>query len=282
MAGGGGSTGGIGAASPAVNPPTGLGQMGSAVGNAIGGAFNDTQPPGPNNLLGAPQPGSTPLGAGAGFGSQPNMGQLGRPGQIDPGFGYMPGVEQPTNPYLAGLFGGAQPSMGFGPEFSPPGLSQLPQLPPGMQPQPGLGQPGTPPQGSMQQMADLQKAQQMALQYQQTGQNPYQQQVNPQDYQYQAGAAQLPNYMPPQVPPQSLQSIPSGLGALLAGMPNKPTPTAQPGAPTKPAPVATKPTTAAPKPAPAGAKPSVVPPKTPPAVASAIQKLAAKQQARMR
>ena len=107
MAGGGGSTGGIGAASPAVNPPnTGLGQAGSAVGNAIGGAFNDTQPPGPNNLLGAPQPGSTPLGAGAGFGSQPNMGQLGNlthalmgqpPGfarpqdmssfQIDPGFG---------------------------------------------------------------------------------------------------------------------------------------------------------------------------------------------------
>jgi hypothetical protein len=64
----------------------------------------------------------------------------------------------------------------------------------------------------------------------------------------------------------------AGLAGLLGGMPNQPTPAAQPAqAPTaKPAPVAAKP-------APVAAKPSVVPPKTPPAVASAIQKLAAKK-----
>jgi hypothetical protein len=62
----------------------------------------------------------------------------------------------------------------------------------------------------------------------------------------------------------------AGLAGLLGGMPNQPTPTAPPVSTTQPAPVAAKP-------APVAAKPSVVPPKTPPAVASAIQKLAAKK-----
>jgi hypothetical protein len=54
-----------------------------------------------------------------------------------------------------------------------------------------------------------------------------------------------------------------GLATLLGGNPTPPTSTARPTPTAKPAPVA--------------AKPSVVPPKTPPAVASAIQKLAAKK-----
>ena len=83
----------------------------------------------------------------------------------------------------------------------------------------------------------------------------------------------------------------AGLGALLGGMPNQPTPTAPPVSTTQPAPVAARPAPVAAKPAPTRAapakpmakpmaKPSVVPPKTPPAVASAIQKLAAKKQNR--
>jgi len=63
-----------------------------------------------------------------------------------------------------------------------------------------------------------------------------------------------------------------GLAALLGGNPTPPTPAVSAPPTARPAPVASKSTT----------KTSVVPPKTPPAVASAIQKLAAKKQAGMR
>ena len=45
MAGGGGSTGGIGAQSPAVNPPNPMGQIGNAVGGALGGMGGQPQNP---------------------------------------------------------------------------------------------------------------------------------------------------------------------------------------------------------------------------------------------
>jgi len=183
MAGGGGSTGGIGAQSPAVNPPSPMGQAGNAIagqiGNTVGGAFGGAQQPIPAYR----QP-MFPTGQ---FGAQPIPVGNNQMPQVDPGFGYIPGMQQ----------AGQQP------------------LPPDM-------------------MAALQ---------QQT-----------------AGLG--------------------GLAAFLGGSPMPPTSTTQP----RPAP-AMSPNPGRPvrtdQPTPVETKPSVVPPKTPPAVANAIQKLAAKNQARM-
>lgn len=154
MAGGqAGSTGGVAAQSPAVNPPNPMGQIGNAVGNAFGGAQQpipqDTSSMGGNVDFGMNyNPGTLPPGYGpTGFAQLPplplgmaNMSSadiakgLGQP-QVDPGFGYNPGMQQPGyDPNLAAMFGG--------------------------------------PNGQQQLTPDMMAAAQQAMQYQQTGQNP--------------------------------------------------------------------------------------------------------------
>jgi hypothetical protein len=336
MAGGGGSTGGIGAQSPAVNPPNPMGQIGNAVGGALGG--QPQNPMGGGNFVQTGQFGSQPIDMGGGFGS--NMGG---------GFGGMGSQQQMQQaqqvamgmPFQAGAV--MNPSLGNNPMqtatpmgemvMSPHGLTpkqytatanqmgmpQAGQMSPEMQrqyAQPGQDYRTVSPQQmdqmrglsqqmdaymqtspAMKQMQDLQAKIQSGQLTPEAGQaqgealnaqlRDYQQnspmmqqframqqagQMSPEMQQANAQRAfdQRQSGMGPQPTGQM-----AGLGALLGGMPNQPTPTAQPApVAAKPAPVAAKPATMAAKPM---AKPSVVPPRTPPAVASAIQKLAAKK-----
>ena len=265
MAGGGGSTGGIGAQSPAVNPPNPMGQIGNAVGGALGG-MGGQQP-----MLQTGQFGSQPIpmGNNPAYNGQPQ----GPMGGMAPdyatsfptprGFGqapqqgpFMGGVSAPNSPGQApfdpNMMGGEGFTPGFGQQ---PFMAQAPQQL-GGQPNPDLAQ------IEQQQMAQMPQVSPMS---------PDMQQANAQRAfeQTQGGMGQQPAGI-------------AGLKALLQGMPNqtaqpRPAPAMAPN-PGKPAPVATKPVT---KPAPVATKPvtkpAVVQPKTPPAVASAIQKLAAKQ-----
>jgi len=212
MAGGGGSTGGIGAQSPAVNPPTtGFGQAGNAFAGQLG------------NI------GATALG----------------------------GAQQPPPPFM-GNFASSQPlspaniypeTMGFGQTMQQPprdlGFNSV---------QPGMGGEGF---GQQQLTPEKMAMMQYASEQAQQGQGPM-------------GLGQAAQTALTQ---QQMSKL-GGLAALLGGNPTPPTPTGQPRPapamapnPGRPAPVASKSTT----------KTSVVPPRTPPAVASAIQKLAAKK-----
>ena len=313
MAGGGGSTGGIGAQSPAVNPPNPMGQIGDAVGGALGGMGGQPQNPmGGGNFVQTGQFGSQPIDMG-GFGG--NMGG----GEYSPN--PMGGLERPQVSYFGGStlsnmgnntrLGnnmGQQQTMPYQPAIGMPG---------GQGGQTTYGNIARPPAQSydqylagrspMQQDVQLtqdqfqrqnQMGSMMGQQMPQAGQmSPEMQQANAQrafdQRQSGMGQQQMPSLG------QQLQSgigrqptgQTAGLGALLGGMPNQPTPTAPPVSTTQPAPVAARPAPVAAKPAPTRAapakpmakpmaKPSVVPPKTPPAVASAIQKLAAKKQNR--
>ena len=218
MAGGGGSTGGIGAQSPAVNPPNPMGQIGSAVGGALGGGAQQTTPAyGPSTI----QTGQ--------FGSQPiPMGN-------NPAYN-----SQPQGP-MGGMLPDYANSFPAPPSFGQPPMD--PRMMGGEGFTPGFGQQLMSPEN----MAMMQQAAQAARQGQGQGQG-------------QMGlgqAAQTGALTQPQTAGLG------GLAALLGGNPTPPTSTARPTPTAKPAPVA--------------AKPSVVPPKTPPAVASAIQKLAAKK-----
>ena len=240
MAGGGGSTGGIGAQSPAVNPPSPMGQIGGAVGSALGGMGGQPQNPmGGGNFIQTGEFGSKPIDMGGGVGgqppsfTQPYMQGLGQAmqGGMAPGFG----PAQQQLPFMSSLANG-QPFMGqppmrldmMGGEGFTPGFNQQPMTP--------------------ERMAMMQYASEQAQQGQ--GQMGLGQ------------AAQTGALTQPQM---------AGLGslaaALLGGNPTPPTATAPPTPTAKPTPVAAKPV----------AKPSVVPPKTPPAVASAIKKLAARK-----
>ena len=249
MAGGGGSTGGIGAQSPAVNPPNPMGQIGNAVGGALGGGAQQTTPAyGPSTI----QTGQ--------FGSQPiPMGNnLAYNGQPQGSMGGMAPDYATTYPAPSGF--------GQSPQQPPPGFNSV---------QPGFGQPPmeTPTmdsqiRDSMQQaqareqtlsptqMAEMQQAFQAARQAPQQGQG-----------QMGLGQAAQTGALT-----QQQMSKLGGLAALLGGNPTPPTPAVSAPPTARPAPVASKSTT----------KTSVVPSKTPPAVASAIQKLAAKKQARTR
>jgi len=271
MAGGGGSTGGIGAQSPAVNPPNPMGQIGDAVGGALGN-------------LGGGQP-QTPMGGGFGGEYSPNpMGGLERP-QVSY-FGDNMLSNMGNNTRLGNNMSNMPGNYGLGNMAAPPAQSYdqylaarspMQQDIPLTQDQFNLVNQRVPQQqiqGGMGQQQDLQQAMQQAQAMQQQG----------------GMGQQL-----------------MGLAGLLGGMPNQPVPTAPPVSTTQPAPMAQPapvaarpapmaqpapvPTRAAPaKPSIMGsrpaakpvakpvAKPSVVPPKTPPAVASAIQKLAAKKQ----
>ena len=238
MAGGGGSTGGIGAQSPAVNPPSPMGQIGNAVGGALGGMGGQPQNPmGGGNVIQTGEFGSKPIDMGGGVGGQP-------PSFTQP---YMQGLGQAMQGGTAPGFGPAQQQMGF---LSSLGngqpLSSASIYPETM----GFGQ--AQQQMTPENMAMMQYASEQAQQGQ--GQGPM----------GLGQAAQTGALTQPQM---------AGLGslaaALLGGRPTPPTATAPPTPTAKPTPVAAKPV----------AKPSVVPPKTPPAVASAIQKLAAKKQA---
>ena len=272
MAGGGGSTGGIGAQSPAVNPPSPMGQIGNAVGGALGGMGGQPQTPmgsAQQQMLQTGQFGSQPVplaGALGGMGGQPQnpmgggnliqTGEFGSP--IDTGgFAYFgDGLERgQQNPNMT--YGQPQgPMGGMAPDYAtsfpmPRGFGQTPQQGPFMG---GVSAPNSP------------------------GQAPF-------DPSMMGGEGFTPGF--------GQQQQPAGLGglaALLGGRPTSPPPAVSPAPTTKPSPVATKPTPPAPtrptppaptRPAPVAAKPvakpSVVPSKTPPAVASAIQKLAAKK-----
>ena len=117
MAGGGGSTGGIGAQSPAVNPPSPMGQAGTAIGNAVGNAFGGAQQPVPayaQPMVQTGQFGSQPIPvggaqmppAGMGFNSvQPGMQQTGQQ-QFTPEMmanmqqAYQAAQQTPQQPYV--------------------------------------------------------------------------------------------------------------------------------------------------------------------------------------
>jgi hypothetical protein len=251
MAGGGGSTGGIGAQSPAVNPPSPMGQIGNAVGGALGGMGGQPQNPmGGGNVIQTGEFGSQPIDMGGGVGGQP-------PSFTQP---YMQGLGQAMQGGMAPGFGPAQQQMGF-----------MNSLAGG---QPFMGQPPmeTPTMDS-QIMDSMQQAQarQQTLSPSQMAemQQAYQAARQPQGQMGLGQAAQTGALTQPQTAGLG------GLAALLGGGQARPAPATAPN-PGRPAPVATKPAPVAAKPV---AKPSVVPPKTPPAVASAIQKLAAKKQA---
>jgi len=239
MAGGGGSTGGIGAQSPAVNPPNPMGQIGSAVGGALGGGAQQTTPAyGPSTI----QTGQ--------FGSQPiPMGN---------NLAYN---SQPQGP-MGGMLPDYANSFPAPPSFGQPPMD--PRMMGGEGFTPGFGQQLMSPEN----MAMMQQAAQAARQGQGQGQMGLGQ------------AAQTGALTQPQTAGLG------GLAALLGGSPTPPTPavSAPPPPPPPPppaAPVAAKPAPVAAKRAPVAAKPVAkpfaVPPKTPPAVASAIQKLAAKK-----
>ena len=343
---GGGSTGGIGAQSPAVNPPNPMGQIGNAVGGALVGMGGQSQNPmGGGNFVQTGQFGSQPIDMGGGFGS--NMGggmgsqqqmqaaqqqaqsqmpqfaqQMPQAGQMSPSMQqanaqkafehFTPQQMADANPYLKALQAG-QMSPEMQRQYAQPGQDYRTVSPQQMDQMQGLSQQmdsymQTSP--AMKQMQDLQakiqsgqltpeagQAQGEALNAQlrdyqqnapmmpqirammQAGQmSPDMQQANAQrafdQRQSGMGQQQMPSLGQQQQGGMGRQPTGqmAGLGALLGGMPNQPTPAAQPAqTPTaKPAPVAAKP-------APVAAKPPVVPPKTPPAVARAIQKLAAKK-----
>lgn len=292
MAGGGGSTGGIGAQSPAVNPPNPMGQIGDAVGGALGG-------------MGGGQP-QTPMGGGfgyatygngfggtsmSGFGDNmlSNMGnntrlgnnsQLGQLGNMANAAGVLTDFSMMQGgPHVGGGFGG---SMG----------GQLTPLPSPNMPQPympDIDLYGGQPQNQFGQLGNMANIPQSEIGMP-GGQGGQTQGGMGQQLLQQAQAMQQQGGMGQQ---------PMGLAGLLGGMPNQPVPTAPPVSTTQPAPMA-QPATVAARPTPVPtraapakpsimgsrpaakpvAKPSVVPPKTPPAVASAIQKLAAKKQIR--
>jgi hypothetical protein len=243
MAGGGGSTGGIGAQSPAVNPPTtGFGQAGNAFAGQLGNigatALGGTQQPMVQTGQFGSQP--IPMGNNPAYNGQPQSPMGGMPPDYATsfptprGFGqapqqgpFMGGVSAPNSPGQMPF----NPSMMGGEGFTP-GFDQR-QLTPDM-------------------MANMQQAAQAAAQQ---GQGPM-------------GLGQAAQTALTQ---QQMSKL-GGLAALLGGNPAPPTPAVSAPPTARPAPVASKSTT----------KTSVVPPKTPPAVASAIQKLAAKKQAGMR
>lgn len=249
MAGGGGSTGGIGAQSPAVNPPSPMGQVGSQIGNAVGNAFG-------------------------GMGQQPipqDLSSMG--GNVDTGMNYTPGMQQTGyNPNLAAMFGGPNgqqyPNMMGGNGFTP-GFGQQQQMQ-GLIQQMDAYMQGAPAYAQLQ---DLQKQIQSGQLTPEAGQAQAEA-LNAQLRDYQQKAPMMPQIQAMQQAQAQAQAQldsqgrmgqqPAGLMALLGGQP-RPAPAMAPN-PGKPAPTATKPV----------AKPTVVPPKTPPAVASAIQKLAMK------
>jgi len=279
MAGGGGSTGGIGAQSPAVNPPTtGFGQAGNAFAGQLGNigatALGGTQQPiqQDTSSMGGMAPGFGPAQQQMGFGQAGNAfaGQLGNIGATALG-----GAQQPPPPFM-GNFASSQPlspaniypeTMGFGQTM------QQPPPPPFMGSFAGgqqLGAANIYPetmgsqiQDSMQQARQLMTPEKMAMM--QYASEQAQQGQGPMGLGQAAQTGALT--------PQQMSKL-GGLAALLGGNPTPPTPTGQPRPapamapnPGRPAPVASKSTT----------KTSVVPPRTPPAVASAIQKLAAKK-----
>ena len=334
MAGGGGSTGGIGAQSPAVNPPNPMGQIGNAVGGALVGMGGQSQNPmGGGNFVQTGQFGSQPIDMGGGFGG--NMGGFGS--NMGGGFGGIGAQQQMQQaqqaqqaqqvPMGGGNMGGGFGGMGSQQQFqqlNQQGLDLSKQMDAYMQTSPAMKQMQdlqakiqsgqlTPEAGQAQgealnaQLRDYQQqapmlgqlkalgaqinamgnpqflqqqpAQQVPMGMLQAGQmSPEMQQANAQrafdQRQSGMGQQQMPSLGQQQQGGMGRQPTGqmAGLGALLGGMPNQPTPAAQPAqTPTaKPAPVAAKP-------APVAAKPSVVPPRTPPAVARAIQKLAAKK-----
>lgn len=116
MAGGGGSTGGIGAQSPAVNPPSPMGQAGNAIAGQIGNigasAFGGAQQPIPaygqpmDNQMPQYPAGGLPMGELQNVvQAQPFMGQPPMEPRMMGGEGYTPGFGQQTqggmqNPYL--------------------------------------------------------------------------------------------------------------------------------------------------------------------------------------
>lgn len=240
MAGGSGSTGGIGAQSPAANPPSPMGQAGNQIagqiGNMAGSAFGGAQQP----MLQTGQFGSQPIP----MGPMPNTG-----GNVDMGMNYTPGMQQTGyDPNLAAMFGG-------------PNGQQDPRMMGGDGFTPGFGQ----QQFTPEMMANMQQAFQAAQQAPQQlgGQpNPYLAQVEQQQMAQRSQEGAMRGAQ------QLQQQSPAGLAALLGGKPMPQTPAAQPAPMARQAPAA--------QPAPVAAKPSVVPPRTPPAVASAIQKLAMK------
>lgn len=317
MAGGGGSTGGIGAQSPAVNPPNPMGQIGDAVGGALGGMGGQQQTMPYQPAIGMPG------GQGGQTTYQNPASQVGGPVQLGGNeFSTAPAVQpyspsdarptllrpQMTMPYQPGDMGGGEyspnPMGGLErPQVSYFGGSTLSnmgnntRLGNNMSNMPGnygLGNnmAAPPPQTYEGYLASRSPMQQnVQLTQDQWQQNQNRMQHIPQQ-QIQGGMGRQPTGQM------------AGLGALLGGMPNQPTPTAppvsttQPAPMAQPAPVAARPAPVAARPAPTRAapakpsimgsrpaakpmaKPSVVPPKTPPAVASAIQKLAAKKQNR--
>ena len=246
MAGGGGSTGGIGAQSPAVNPPNPMGQIGNAVGGALGGMGGQPQNPmGGGNVIQTGEFGSQPIPVG-------NNPSINSPYPQMPQFpaGGMPPGYATTYPAPLG-FGG----MNGQPPMETPTMDS--QIMDSMQQAQARQQTLSPSQ-----MAEMQQAYQAARQ--------------PQGQMGLGQAAQTGALTQPQTAGLG------GLAALLGGGQARPAPATAPN-PGKPALVATKPPPVAAKPvAKPVAKPSVVPPKTPPAVASAIQKLAAKKQAKKR
>lgn len=294
MAGGGGSTGGIGAQSPAVNPPSPVGQISNQIGNVAGSAFGGAQQP----MLQTGQFGSQPIpmGNNPAYNGQPQ----GPMGGMAPdyatsfptprGFGqapqqgpFMGGVSAPNSPGQApfdpSMMGGDGFTPGFGQQQQTQGLSQ--QMDAYMQTSP-----------AMKQMQDLQKQIQSGQLTPEAGQAQGEA-LNAQLRDYQQKAPMMPQIQAMQQAQAQAQGGMgqqpagiAGLTALLQGMPNqtaqpRPAPAMAPN-PGRPAPVATKPAPVATKPPPVAAKPvaakpSMVPPKTPPAVASAIQKLAAKK-----
>lgn len=270
MAGGGGSTGGIGAQSPAVNPPTGLGQAGNAVANQIGNigasAFGGAQQP----MLQTGQFGSQPIPMGNNpafndpytlFSQTPSQ----IPNTLRGPMGEM--LPDYTNSFPAPSgFGAAaaqrmDPRMMGGEGFTP-GFGQPPMETPTMDSQirDSMQQAQAREQTlSPTQMAEMQQAFQAARQAPQ------------QPFVFQDDQQRAP------LVPQNTNA--AGLMALLGGKPIQPTPTAAPTPTAPPTPTAAPTPTARPAPVAAKpvAKPSAVPPKTPPAVASAIQKLEAKK-----
>ena len=240
---GGGSTGGIGAQSPAVNPPSPVGQIGGAVGSALGGMGGQPQNPmGGGNVIQTGEFGSQPIDMGGGVGGQP-------PSFTQP---YMQGLGQAMQGGTAPGFGAAQQQMGFMNSLAggQPFMGQPPMGPSMMGGEgflPGFNQqPMTPERMAMMQYASEQAQQ---------GQGPM----------GLGQAAQTGALTQPKM---------EGLGSLAEALLGyNPTPPKATTTTAKPLPVAAKkpPSVVAKKP------PSVVPPKTPPGVASAIQKLAAKK-----
>lgn len=224
MAGGGGSTGGIGAQSPAVNPPSPMGQAGNAIAGQIGNigasAFGGAQQPMVQTGQFGSQP--IPMGNNPAYNGQPQSPMGGMPPDYATsfptprGFGqapqqgpFMGGVSAPNSPgqmpFNPSMMGGEGFTPGFGQQ---PFMAQAPQQL-GGQPNPYLAQIEQQQMGQMAQDAAMRGAQQ-------------------------------------------IQQNPAGLAALLGGRSTaQPTPTAPPTPIAKPAPVAAKPSVVPPKTPPA-------------------------------